>query len=328
MLSVAIQVFQIIFHALAHVLVEFENHKFHEDYFNSYLWKLFVFEYINNYSAFFFLTLSNSDTSLCQGDPASCKIATLKLLRSQVSMTLFILIICSIVQVIVNMVLVKFKLYWEDYQFRKHFGKEPPARSSHEEQAKLAKIDEAAEVQNMMTLVMALGFVFHFGGVSPAALVFTFILFAVQLRAFAKICLSAQRVVPHRSEGIGMWGGILSFLMISGVVYTSFLIVVYGAAFGEASVMAKMSAFVLLLVGIFLAWVLVDVFYPSEDDQVALLHDRRNYVTKLLMKLEHREHLKTLTLGTREEEEMFKAIDENDFDRIGGRSKTPRQNVS
>jgi hypothetical protein len=285
MLSIGIKVFQIVFHLFVHALVEFENHKFHEDYFNSYLLKLFVFEYVNNYSAFFFLTLSNSDESTCQGDQAGCKIATLKLLRSQVSMTLFILIICSIVQVVVNIVLVKFKLFWEDYQFRKNFGKEPPPRSSHEEQAKLAKIDEATEVQNMMTLVMALGFVFHFGGVSPLALVFTFILFAVQLRAFAKICLSAQRVVPHRSQGIGMWGDILNFLMISGVVYTSFLVVVYGAAFGEASKMAKMSAFILLLVGIFLSWLLVDFFYPSEDHQVALLHDRRNYVSKLLMKL-------------------------------------------
>jgi hypothetical protein len=328
-LSLMIKVFQMIFHALVNYLVEFENHKFHEDYFNSYLWKLFVFEYVNNYSAFFFLTISNADESRCQGDPAACKIQTLQLLRSQVSMTMIVLIICSVIQVVSQIVIVKFKLWYEDYEYKKTFGKDPPPRSSHEEQAKLAKIDEATEVQNMMTLVMALGFVFHFGGVAPLALVFTLVLFTVQLRAFAKVMLAAQRVVPHRSEGIGMWSNVLSFLMVSGVVYTAFMVVVYGAAFGEASKMAKMSAFVLFVCGIFLCWKLVDLAFPSQDHEVELLNDRRNYVTKLLMRLEHKEDLTYLnTLHSPHEEEMANAIEQENFDKITGRLKTPKISIS
>jgi len=75
---------------------------------------------------------------------------------------------------------------------------------NHEEQGKLVKIDEASEVQNMMTLVIALGFVLHFGGVSPLALLVCFAVFSVQLRAFAVLIVgSAQRVMPQKAVGIG-----------------------------------------------------------------------------------------------------------------------------
>lgn len=328
-LSVIIKVFQIIFQLLVKQLVEFENHKFAEDYFNSYLWKLFLFEYVNNYSAFFFMTLRGADMSFCQGDPATCKIKTLQLLRSQVSMTMIVLVICSVLQVITQTFTVKFKLWYEDYQYRKTFKKEPPPRSSHEEQAKLGKIDDATEVQNMMTLVIALGFVFHFGGVAPLAMVFSFVLFSVQLRAFAMVLLTAQRVQPHRAEGIGNWAHVLNYLMVSGVVYTAFMVVVYGAAFGEAPQLAKLSAFVLFCCGIFIAWKLVDVVFPCEDEDVELLHDRRNYVAKLLMKLEHKDELSHLEVSTTHEEgEILNAIEGEDFGKISGRMKTPKPSMS
>jgi hypothetical protein len=57
LLAVQIKIFGAIFHFIAVKITNYENHKYGDDYYNSFLWKLFLFEFVNNYSAFFFLTL-------------------------------------------------------------------------------------------------------------------------------------------------------------------------------------------------------------------------------------------------------------------------------
>jgi hypothetical protein len=94
LLAVMIKLFGIIFRSMAILLTDYENHKFQDDYHNNLLWKLFLFEFVNNYSAFFFLTLWGKwkDADCVQGD-------CLYVLRFQLATTLTILILCSIVQV-------------------------------------------------------------------------------------------------------------------------------------------------------------------------------------------------------------------------------------
>jgi hypothetical protein len=328
-LALMVKVFQFIFQYLVQLLVDFENHKFPEDWFNSYLWKLFLFEYVNNYSAFFFLTISNAgpDDSCAPTNQGECSARTLLVLRSQVSTTLLVLAVCSVAQVIAHIFIIKIKFTYEDYQYRRKFHEEPPERSFHEEQAKRAKIDEAAEVQNMMTLVIALGFVLHFGGVAPLALVFTFAVFAVQLRAFAVLLVgSAQRAVPQRSQGIGSWSVIVEFLMTSGVLYTGFLFVAYGMTLEGAPLLAKTTCFAIFCFSIFLAWAIVEMTFPAVDEEEDLLFKRRNYVKKLIMEMSHKgeltEHDESDTdIG---DDTIAASISSDKWDQISGRTKTPR----
>merc|ERR1740138_998756 len=98
-LAMLIKFFSVIFEIIVPKLVDFENHKYQEDYFNSYVWKLFLFDYVNNYSAFFFLTMTKAE---CSEDTSEheCSGKTLLVLRQQVSRTLGVLVLCSIVEVI------------------------------------------------------------------------------------------------------------------------------------------------------------------------------------------------------------------------------------
>merc|ERR1740138_455224 len=97
-LAVMIKVFSSAFEAVVPLLVDFENHKFQGDYFNSYLWKLFLFDYVNNYSAFFFLTLTKAECSPAVSEH-DCSGRTLATLRNSVTQTLLILVVVAILQV-------------------------------------------------------------------------------------------------------------------------------------------------------------------------------------------------------------------------------------
>jgi hypothetical protein len=239
-----------------------------------------------------------------------------------------VLVICSIAQVLYHIFVIKLKFAWEDRDYRRKFGAEPPERSYHEEQAKLAKIDEASEVQNMMALVIALGFVLHFGGVSPLALLVCFVVFAVQLRAIAVLLVdSAQRVVPQKAAGIGNWSVIVEFLMTSGVLYTGFLFVAYGIALEGTPLLTKTTSFALFCGGIFMAWAVVDATLPSSDEGEELLMMRRAYVTKLVMQLAHKGELAEEEASS-EDEDLCASVSEDNWDAIRTRTKTPRKQLA
>merc|ERR1719191_2078357 len=166
-------------------------------------------------------------------------------------------------QVPFELVKVQFLLWYEDYTYRNQYGQEPPERSFVEEQAKMITIDEPYEVQNMMTLVIALGYILLFGGVAPRVVLYSFAVFVVQLRAFAVLLTtSAQRPFPQRAQGIGNWGVVVVFLMNCGVIYSGFLFVAFGKTFKKSDIMAKMTGFVIFLVGMYCFWGLIDLFFP------------------------------------------------------------------
>merc|ERR1719346_731338 len=131
-------------------------------------------------------------------------------------MTLIVLGICSVLQMLADCFMVVLKLWWEVRQLKKQ-GKQVPTRFVVEEQAKYAKVTEVVEVQNMQVLVVALGYVFLFGGVSAAVVPYSLVVFAIQLRAFAiMLCTCAQRPFPYQSFGIGNWQFCTHFLMCVG----------------------------------------------------------------------------------------------------------------
>jgi hypothetical protein len=318
-LTIMIKIFQYIFQFVVKGLTDFENHKFQEDYFNSYLWKLFLFEFVNNYSAFFFLTIKNS------WDPTSEN--GLAEPQAQVSMTLMLLAVCSIMQVPFELVKVQLAYWYEDYAYRQKFNEDPPERTFCEEQAKMITIDEPYEVQNMMTLVIALGYVLLFGGVAPKVVVFCFAVFVVQLRAFAVLLTtSAQRTFPQRAQGIGNWGVVVIFLTNCGVIYSGFLFVAFGKTFKRADMLAKMTGFVMFLVGMYTFWGMIDIFFPGVSPEAGLLAKRRKNIMKMIMKLTSRDDLMMVKEQSIAEVdlEFATAIEREDWEQIKGR--TPRTN--
>lgn len=288
MLSIQIKIFECIFSYMADAMTEYENHKFQHDYHNSLLWKLFLFNFVNNYSAFIAISIRNAWMG-CHDD-------CLNELRKQIAITLCVLVLCSIAQMLAEGFKVRFNLMWELRQLKKRNQQHPP-RYLVEEQSKYAVITGSEELQSMMTLVISLGFIFLFGGVAPIVVPFCFCVFAVQLRAFAiMLTTCAKRPFPHQSLGIGNWSICITFLMSVGIAYSGFLFVAYGQTFKDTKVLGKMTGLLLYCFAGFSIWALVDAVLPPEDTATGLLVARRKYLTGKVMKkaeagkLEHAKH--------------------------------------
>merc|ERR1719313_2659638 len=73
-----IMVFLFIFTAVMEVLVSWENHKYSQDKFRSYVWKKAIFESVNNYSAFIFLAVHQAPILDDDGCPHGHCLSTLR----------------------------------------------------------------------------------------------------------------------------------------------------------------------------------------------------------------------------------------------------------
>merc|ERR1719409_404859 len=95
LLACMMKVFEVVFKVVVKLLNDFENHKYEDDYYNSYIWKAFLFEFVNNYSPFFFISVTHEkDASKCPyGDCLSD-------LRMQLSVALAVLSLCSVAQLV------------------------------------------------------------------------------------------------------------------------------------------------------------------------------------------------------------------------------------
>merc|ERR1719262_364156 len=85
-LSAQIKIFEFSWNSIAPWLTEFENHKYPNDFYNSYLWKSFLFQAVNSYAAFMYTAVNLRFTkSGCP--PGGC----LPLLRTQLILIQIIL---------------------------------------------------------------------------------------------------------------------------------------------------------------------------------------------------------------------------------------------
>jgi hypothetical protein len=61
--AVIVQVFTQTFNFMSEALTDAENHKYQEDYYNSYLAKMFIFQFVNQYCAFFYIAVKQQFTT-------------------------------------------------------------------------------------------------------------------------------------------------------------------------------------------------------------------------------------------------------------------------
>lgn len=297
-LAAMIQVFQFIFNKMAESLTKAENHKYQYDYYNSYLRKLFIFQFVNQYSAFFYIAVKQQYTE--DGCP---KDDCIQLLKMQLSMTLLLCTAVSLSQVVLASGKVWLTLYLEDREMRKGLkeGEEIPTRSYLEEQSKYEEFRIRAQIEGMMQLVVALGYVLIFGAVAPRIVPLCLCVFLVQLRATAyQSTTTFRRPLPRISAGLGAWVGIVRMLNMFGLLFSGFLLVAYGPSFKGTFLLTKVSGFVVYVVLMSIAWIIVSIFCPPSDPCTKLLVQRRNYVQDKIMQKTESENIKQIKERERE----------------------------
>jgi len=276
-LALMIQVFQFIYNGVAEYMTKKENHKYQVDFYNSYLMKLFIFQFVNQFSAYFFIAIKQQHTTW--GCPnGDC----IELLRYQLSMTLFLLSLMRIGQVVFSSVKVRVIMWWEDRAIQKECegtGQEVPYRGFLEEQAKYEDYRIRQQIEGMIQLVVALGYVLIFGAVAPRIVPLCLILFIVQLRLTAYMTTtSCRRPLPRKSTGLGAWIAVVQFLISFGIVFSAYLLVCYGPSFQGTFLITKVSGAIAYVVSMYLACQVASLCCPPTSNGAQLLHARRNYV--------------------------------------------------
>jgi len=290
MLAVIVQVFTVIYNWMAETLTIAENHKYQSHFYDSYLKKMFLSQFVNQYSAFFYIAVKQQFTKngcvTIGGVPDNC----VGMIQQQLPTTLAVLALMRVVQVVVATLKVKLFLWWESRQIEKAGGTKP-VYAFVEEQSKFGEFRIREQIEIMSCLAITLGYVLIFGAIAPRIIPLCFIVFVVQLRAAAMIVTTAAfRPVPRMTQGIGSWVDVVRTLLIIGVFFSGYLLVQFGPLFRGLAVLTKLSCLCLYILFIFLVWALIDTIVPGVCARTAVLSSRRSYVKKqLTQKSEDRE---------------------------------------
>lgn len=255
-----------IYQKVVSVLVLWENHKFNMDHYNSMVIKTVLFQFVNYYGTFFYIVIRLRHVP---GGCASTEGNCMTLLRSQLALTVAIVLAFRILTFLVAEITVKAKLWW--------------AGSSEEnflqKQCTYDKMMMADEIEDHVQLVLSLGYVLMFGGVYPLVAPLCFLAFAVQLRSVAvQLTTCTQRPVGELSVGIGDWHAILDILRRIGVGVQAFMLVNHGELFRGRPIITRISGFFLLSFAFYFLQRTIDVLIPQIDHDTKLLHDRRRHI--------------------------------------------------
>merc|ERR1719162_1326383 len=177
MQAIMVQVFTQIFNWMAEALTLGENHKFQDDFYTSYLKKMFIFQLVNQYSAFFYIAVKQQFTTAgCPDDDC------VALIQQSLPMTLLVLAIMGVVQLVMGTLKVKFALWYEQYQMRSNVryadNHEDTVYSYVEEQGKYGDFRVREQIELMTQLSLTLGYVLIFGAIAPRIVPICFVVFA------------------------------------------------------------------------------------------------------------------------------------------------------
>jgi len=276
--AVMIQVFTQTYNWMAEALTLAENHKYQEDFYSSYLKKMFIFQFVNQYSACLYIAVKQ------QFNPRGCvNDDCVGMIRNQLPTTLLVLAVMRVVQVVVQTLQVKIALWLEARAMAKA-GLEAPVYSFVEEQSKYGQFRIREQIEVMTQLTLTLGYVLIFGAVAPIIVPLCFIVFMVQVRAGAVLLTTAaKRTVPRVALGIGPWRTVVRSLLIFGVLFSAYLLVQFGPLFKGTQILTKLSCMCAYVGFILLTWVMVDMMCPEHSRNSEILAGRREYVRKAVM---------------------------------------------
>jgi hypothetical protein len=282
-LALIIQVFTLIYNVLGRALTDFENHELRVSYHSSYYYKLFMFQFVNQYSAFLYIAVKEQHTKrgcpTIHGHDNNC----VGLVEQQLPWTFAALTITQVATVIFNRHFVSFLIWLEELQTRRE-GYETEAMTFLEEQSKYSTFRVHEEVEVSVTLALTLGYVLIFGSIAPRIAFLSVMVFAVHLRGTAKhIMTSAARTLPIRAAGIGILGDSVHFLASFAMAFSGYLLVSYGPFFKGTQVLTRVSGFLLWGLFVYMLWSFVDVCFMTSTPDVDNLDQRRDYVMEELL---------------------------------------------
>mmetsp|Transcript_7432 Transcript_7432/g.13258 ORF Transcript_7432/g.13258 Transcript_7432/m.13258 type:complete len:810 (-) Transcript_7432:78-2507(-) len=222
LMSIEIAILNLIWQQIVPGLLWLENHRTNFSYQNSCAWLNFSFQAFNSYNSFiliaFFMRYSklgcvpNKPKELQTGEDCIAYLQT-SLLTTFGSLGAMSVVSASLPRV---------QMWWAMRSEAKKLelqGKQAQPLSFMERQAKMFDYRIEDQIADVLDLVVALGYVFLFGGVSPAVAFIALMVFLLRLRCHAwKLCNVMRRPFPDAADGLGAWNNILELLSWMGLM--------------------------------------------------------------------------------------------------------------
>jgi hypothetical protein len=342
-LALMIQVFSFTFNNLVEMITIFENHKLQRTFYESYLRKAFVFEFVNQYTAFFYIAIKQQfTTGGCPRDDDGTKDCLLAL-KKQLPSTLLILMSLEIFQVMMANFSVKAQLKWEHFQTERsrlgdssealahvlNLRKPDPDEDQEEDmtvtaghhthnfvevQGKFGPYRTREQIETMTRLCLNIGFVLIFGGIVPIIVPMCLLAFLVQLRAKAVLLTTAiDRPVPRRISGLGPWLNIIDLLMECAILFTAYVFVNYGPMFNGQPKLSKVSGFIMYVFVVKAMWSFHDLVSPASSDLGDLLRARRDHILSRLVNKESEKKKDVIKEAERKKDKEKKGREKTNF---------------
>jgi hypothetical protein len=298
-------------------LLEFENQKYQEDWYNSYLRKQFTFQSVNNY--FPFVLLAIKQASIPESVQSSEE--SLHEVRKKLSMTLSILSVSRIFEVALSLVKVKASLWYRARRAMKP-GQEKTRTggdSFTEEQSGYQEFKSREQIWAMLYPVISLGHVLLFGAAAPIVVPLCLLVF-VMARASTAFLLTnyAKRPYPRSSQGLGAWEGAVDVLMRIGLLTTGCILVSFGESFKGTPLLTRSFGLLLFCLTALGLWAAVDACCPGSDGFAELLVERRRRVERALQNVGMRREDPETALQEVHRDPVMDAVERGDWDAIEG----------
>ena len=253
---IQIKIFDFIYSKFAQVLNNWENHETINEHNNNLAFKLFLFQFVNNYSGLFYISFFKEHFEGCSEN--GC---------------MFDLGLQLVIIFIVNLALnaVELGIPWMFFRFRKmmenrKYHSETDSRELHpiEMQSQLEPYDQA--IEDYLEMCIQFGFVALFGASCPivAALALFEIIWEIRIDAW-KLCYLVRRPDPVKTEEIGIWKSIVVSIAYIGVFTNSGIIIFTSGLLTDTSFKEKCIIFLVLEHALMLIiWVLKHIIpsYP------------------------------------------------------------------
>mmetsp|Transcript_65760 Transcript_65760/g.157146 ORF Transcript_65760/g.157146 Transcript_65760/m.157146 type:complete len:820 (+) Transcript_65760:96-2555(+) len=220
MISIEIAVFNLIWGMVVPGLLWLENHRTNFSYVNSSAWLNFSFQAFNSYHSFLIIAGAKYTPRGCvptipkeDQTGQDCVDA----LQLSLFTTFGSLGVLSIVSALLPRLQMAYNVYQETKALKLKGGTVKPV-SFMERQAKMFDYPTQAQITDMLDLVIALGYVFMFGAISPAVTFIALVVFLVRLRCHTwKLCNVLRRPFPDAADGLGAWNEIIESLCFFGL---------------------------------------------------------------------------------------------------------------
>lgn len=277
--SAQIKVFNVVYGMLAAKLNDWENHRTETEYEDNLVLKIFLFQFINSYIAFFYIAFVNPVLTT----PEDCLKVDCDFM-GQLAVQLGTVFCINVAMNAVELGMPFMMTWWEK---RKEEAALKDAENvtrtflyPSEEQAKLAGYE--GTMGDYLEMAIQFGYVTMFCVGFPLVPLLAFLNNILEIRIDAfKLCNLQQRPAPVLAKDIGTWGGIIGVVATVAVVTNIGLVLFTAQILGEdAKAENQLALFIIAEHVIFIIKAIIAEGIPDESEDTADLHARHEIIIK------------------------------------------------